>query len=190
MSSRQPHPRPKGKQVALTIDVQSIERVLDTAVSPFAGPELHPQVADYLMIEAKSSPGAERIEVVFRVPTGSGGSIGQLRTAVRRFGAEENHVATKEVREILKMGRYALFIGAIAVIILRGLSELMLLTGDYAMLKGLSESLVIFYWVILWRPAELLLYDHIQPRRRAKLGRLLANADVRVEYVADSELGR
>ena len=190
MNSPHPPARSEGKKVTFSIDVQSIERVVDTAVSPFAGPELHPQVADYLMLEAKSSPGAERAEVVFRVPNGSGGSIEELRTAVRRFGTEENHVATKEVREILKMGRYALFIGAIAVIILRGLSELMLLIGDYAMLKGLSESLVIFYWVILWRPAELLLYDHIQPRRRAKLGRLLANADVRVEYVADSELGR
>lgn len=190
MSAPQHHPQPDRKQATLSVDVQSIDKVLDTAASPFAGPELHPQAAAYLMLEAKSFPGAERIDVVFRVPAGSSGSIDPLRTAVRRFGEEENQEATKEVKEILKVGRYALVIGAIAVIILRGLSELMLLVGDYAMLKGLSESLVIFYWVILWRPAELLLYDHIQPRRRAKLGRLLANAEVRVEYVADPEFGQ
>lgn len=178
-----------GKQVILSLDVQSIDKVLDTAVSPFAGPQLHPEAASHLMLEARAFPGAERVEVLFRVPEGSGGSIENLRIAVNRYGLEENYEATKEVKEVLKDGRFALLIGTLAVTVLQGLAELLLLIGDYAMLKGLSESLVIFYWVILWRPAELLLYEHIAPRRRARLGHLLANAEVRVDYVVPSELG-
>lgn len=189
MSATLDQARPSAKNPTLLLDVQSIDKVLDTAVSPFAGPQLHPEAAAQLMLEARGFPGAERLDVVFRVPLGSGGRVEDLRKAVQRFGLEESIEASKIVKEIMKDGRYALLIGAVAVSVLRGLAELLLLVGDYAMLKGLSESLVIFYWVILWRPAELLLYEHIAPRRRAKLGRLLERATVRTEYVDVSELG-
>ncbi|MEI8311832.1 MAG: hypothetical protein WCH98_13855 [Verrucomicrobiota bacterium] len=42
----------------------------------------------------------------------------------------------------------------------------------------LSRGLVIVAWVALWRPAELLVYDHLPLRKQRKLARKAAEADV------------
>jgi hypothetical protein len=108
--------------------------------------------------------------------------LDDLRTAVRRFANEANLQATREVKEILKDGWFSLWIGLLAVVVFLGIAEVLPLLGDQRFLKAMSESLIIFYWVILWRPAELLLYEHIPPRRRRHVANLLARADVRVEH--------
>jgi hypothetical protein len=171
-----------GKRTCLILDVQSIDNVLDTELSPFAGPRLHPEAASHLMLEANAHPKAGGFDVVFRVPHGSGGSLDDLRTAVRRFANEANLQATREVKEILKDGWFSLWIGLLAVVVFLGIAEVLPLMGDQRFLKAMSESLIIFYWVILWRPAELLLYEHIPPRRRRRVASLLARADVRVGH--------
>jgi hypothetical protein len=52
--------------------------------------------------------------------------------------------------------------------------------GDSATVRAITESLIIVYWVILWRPAELLLYEHFPARRRRKAARALARSDLRL----------
>jgi hypothetical protein len=47
--------------------------------------------------------------------------------------------------------------------------------------KYLSESLIIIGWVTLWKPIELLLFDHFPIRRRRNLARALAPSRVLLE---------
>jgi hypothetical protein len=46
--------------------------------------------------------------------------------------------------------------------------------------RVLQESLVIIGWVVLWRPAEMLLYDWVPMARRRKLYERLAAAQISV----------
>ena len=46
------------------------------------------------------------------------------------------------------------------------------------MVKAVSESLTVFAWVAMWRPAELLLYEHWPVRRKRRLAQRLAQAEV------------
>lgn len=82
--------------------------------------------------------------------------------------------AEKELGEIFRNGRVSLFVGFLAVGLLMGITELLLLVGEgSATVRAITESLIIVYWVILWRPAELLLYEHFPTRRRLRAARAL-----------------
>ena len=50
--------------------------------------------------------------------------------------------------------------------------------GPFARL--FQESLIIIGWVVIWRPAEMFLYDWVPILRRRKLYRRLAEADVEI----------
>jgi hypothetical protein len=52
--------------------------------------------------------------------------------------------------------------------------------GDGLLRSIASESLVIFGWVAMWRPAETFLYDWLPITRRRRLFRRLAEAEVEV----------
>lgn len=76
--------------------------------------------------------------------------------------------AEKELREIFRNGRISLFVGFLAVAALLGITELLSLAGgDSTTVSAITETIIIVYWVILWRPAELLLYEHFPARLEA-----------------------
>jgi hypothetical protein len=54
-----------------------------------------------------------------------------------------------------------------------------LIGGTYG--RVLQESLVIVGWVVIWRPAEIFLYDWLPIVRRRKLFNRLASATVTVQ---------
>lgn len=49
------------------------------------------------------------------------------------------------------------------------------------LMLGVRESLTIFAWVAMWRPAELWLYAHLPERHWRRLARRLSAAKVRIE---------
>jgi hypothetical protein len=57
-------------------------------------------------------------------------------------------------------------------------SEAILFLGNGRLVTTLSESMIIFAWVAMWSPAELLLYAHLPVRRHRNLAQALARAGV------------
>jgi hypothetical protein len=130
---------------------------------------------------ALTSSRATRFVVEFTVPTADLGRGDEIRLALDVLAAEAMVDAEKELREIFRNGRVSLFVGFLAVSVLLGITELLLLVGgDSTTVKAIAESLIIVYWVILWRPAELLLYEHFPARRRRKAARVLAQSELRL----------
>jgi hypothetical protein len=170
-----------GGQTTIILDVRSIDHILDLDSSPFPGHHLHPEIAERIVAEAKRLPKVESLCVRFRAPGGNTVGREQLKSALGHYGRSMCLETERELHEIMRDGRISLLIGTIAVFLLLTVAELLPLLGDSQTLKAISEGLVIFYWVILWRPAEMLLYDHIRPRRRRRLARLLERAEVEIE---------
>jgi hypothetical protein len=172
---------PISTAAAIRLEVRSVERLLNPEASPFPGPRLDPEAGERILKMALASPKAACFIVEFTVPAADLGREGEVRQALDVLAREAMEDAEKELREIFRNGRFSLFIGFIAVALLMVLTELLLLVGgESATVRAITESLVIVYWVILWRPAELLLYDHFPVRRRRRAARALASAELRL----------
>ncbi len=174
--------RPETETLAtVRMEIRSVDRLLDPAASPLPGPRLDPEAGARILGEIRSSPKARNFLVEFVVPPADLGRGEEVRAALGILAREAVADAEKELREIFKNGRVSLFVGFLAVAALLGITELLLLVGgDSTTVKAIVESLVIVYWVILWRPAELLLYDHFPARRRRRAARALGRAELRL----------
>lgn len=172
---------PISTAAAIRLEVRSVERLLNPESSPFPGPRLDPAAGERILKMALTLPRAASFIVELTVPAADLGREGEVRQALDVLAREAMEDAEKELREIFRNGRFSLFIGFIAVALLMVLTELLLLVGgESATVRAITESLVIVYWVILWRPAELLLYDHFPVRRRRRAARALARAELRL----------
>ncbi len=171
----------------IRVEVRSLDRLLNPEASPFPGPRLDPAAGERILNMVRSSPKATSFMVEFTVPATDLGRENELHKALDILAREAMEDAEKELREIYRNGRVSLFVGFLAVAVLLGITELLgLVGGDSTTVKAITESLVIVYWVILWRPAELLLYDHFPARRRRRAARALARADVHLVSAAGS----
>jgi hypothetical protein len=165
----------------IRLEVRSVDQLLNPEASPFPGPRLDPAAGDRILNMARNMPKATDLVVEFTVPGADIGRDDEVRKALDTLSREAMEDTEKELREIYKNGRVSLFVGILAVGLLMGATELLLLVGgDSATIRAITESLIIVYWVILWRPAELLLYEHFPVRRRRRAARALARSDLRL----------
>lgn len=172
---------PISTTAAIRLEVRSVDRLLNPEASPFPGPRLDPEAGERILKMARNLPKAPNFIVEFTVPAADLGREDEVRKALDVLALEAMDDAEKELREIFKNGRGSLFVGFLAVAILLGITELLLLVGgESATVRAITESLIIVYWVILWRPAELLLYEHFPVRRRRRAARALARSDLRL----------
>jgi hypothetical protein len=174
-------PAEREQAPVIRMEVRSVDQLLDPENSPFPGPRLDPAAGERILNMARNSPKATNFIVEFTVPVADLGREDEVRKALDVLAWEAMEDAEKELREIFRNGRFSLFIGFIAVALLMVLTELLLLVGgESATVRAITESLIIVYWVILWRPAELLLYDHFPVRRRRGAARALARSELRL----------
>lgn len=165
----------------IRLEVQSVDRLLNPEASPFPGPRLDPDAGARILKMARSFPKAKSFIVEVTVPTADLGREDEVRKALDVLALEAMDDAEKELCDIFRNGRVSLFVGFLAVAALLGVTELLILVGgDSTTVKAVTESLVIVYWVILWRPAELLLYEHFPVRRRRRAAQALACAELRL----------
>jgi hypothetical protein len=135
-------------------------------------------VAEVLWSDASEEPKSGRFRIEVTAPTVDSGDEERVREAIRYHYTWEARKAQEEIDETLRDGRKSLVIGLLVVVLLLTLAEVLLIWSSGRFMAAVSESLIIFSWVVMWSPGELLLYAHLPIRRRRKLSEKLAEAEV------------
>ncbi|WP_374510409.1 hypothetical protein [Niveibacterium sp.] len=162
----------------LRLELRSVAALLAPDDSPFAGPALHPEVAERLLAEADLKRRNVPLRIEFVVDDDQPGDVQRVVRALRQHFELEAQAATRDLSRVFRNGRIATLIGLAVVAVLLGIANLIDPESPYRLARALRESFTIFAWVAMWRPAELLLYEHMPIRRRRTLSLRLAAAPV------------
>ena len=104
-----------------------------------------------------------------------------IPSAIQAYFAKKSRSEAKAIRELFRFGRKAAAIGlAILSACLVVSLQLGLSATETALSNVAQESLLIFGWVAIWRPAEIFLYEWIPMARQRALYQRLSRADVDV----------
>ncbi|MCX6972082.1 MAG: hypothetical protein NTV93_18300 [Verrucomicrobia bacterium] len=164
-------------QETLSIQVRSVEEMLH-AESPVISSRLHPDVSEALWnaIRQVNPRAGFRFEIIVPAPDLS--REGDVREAVQKHFHSEVAAFSEGIREIVWNGWASARIGGSLALFLLLISEGLLLLNERMLPEFLSRGLVIVAWVALWRPAELLVYEHLPLRKQRMLARKAAEAHV------------
>lgn len=163
---------------SFTLDVHAPGSMFTTG-SPLRRGGLHPDIAEALLDWAKTVDERSPLAVDFVVP--AAGEIGEEQAAdsVHAHFARLAESHTRQIRQIFRHARAATVIGLLVVVVL--LSSAQAIPDDAGRLMlALRESLTIFAWVAMWKPADLWLYAHWPERFWRKQALRLASARIRV----------
>lgn len=184
---------PKGKHAAGPIEIKlnSLSQLffsLDPA--PFRDRDLDPAAAAFIIDEAEDRPAKHPLTIVLHLPEADAAQAEFVSEAIRHYFALLRQSEQRVLRGIFRDGRWALFVGLITVVVIVAFEQIVstLISKD-SLLRGVIESMVILAWVVLWRPAELLLYDWWPVRRRILLLLRLESVNVQCSAVPASERG-
>lgn len=126
----------------------------------------------------KDKPIAIRIHL--ERPDAPDSRVPDLATAITRWFADRARSETRALHELFHDGRLAFAIGFVGLATCLFLSWLLTRGQEGPFARVFQESLIIIGWVVIWRPAEMFLYDWVPILRRRKLYRRLAEAKIEV----------
>lgn len=162
----------------ICLRVRSVDALLDAGGSPLLEPRLHPEFAEAVWREALRKPKAAGFQLEVTVPAADVERHREVSEAIHFHFLKQQREFAEELREIFRDGRRSLFIGLLVVALLLMLAEAIPYLWERRLAYAVSESLIIVAWVVLWHPAELLLYSHFPVRKHRRLAGELAEARV------------
>ncbi|KPF71046.1 hypothetical protein IP69_08140 [Bosea sp. AAP35] len=107
-----------------------------------------------------------------------------LATALTGWFAAKARAESQALRALFRDGRLAFLIGFAGLSFCLFLSFLLTQRSEGPFARVVQESLVIIGWVVIWRPAEMFLYDWLPLLRRKRLYQRLAEAKVTITPAA------
>jgi len=167
-------------ETTLTLEIRSVDDLLDVEGSPLVGPRIHPEAARSLRAQASECPRRLPFCIAVKVPQADLPREAEVQAAIRLHFQEESAEAREELRTIGYKGRWSFFLALAVVALLITVSEAVLRLGEGRFVTVLSESLIIIAWVSLWGPADTLFFSRFPVWRRRNLSRSLAEARVKL----------
>lgn len=173
-----------GGRYTIRIRIDQLARLFNSLdPTPFHERDLDKDAERFIVDWAEETPDDGPIAIVVQLPSEETDTAvtSVVQDAIRYNFESRARQASRELRQLLREGRRALFIGAPILAFSLIASQLLTnISGEGAFSRVASESLVIFGWVANWRALEIFLYDWWPIRRRGRLYRRLAAADVQV----------
>lgn len=152
---------------------------------PFSEGDISAEAERYIVEWAQDLPKDAPIAITIHLPAPDpAGSPGpDLATALTGWFAAKARSEGHALREHFRDGRRAFLIGFAGLAFCLAISFALTKAFDGPFARIVQESLVIIGWVVIWRPAEMFLYDWLPLLRRRRLYRRLAEARVTVKTV-------
>lgn len=130
--------------------------------APFRERELDPQAERYILSNCEDLPLNQSVWLEIYIPADKLQLVDaqQLEQTIRHHFVTQTEDKAAELKKGLRLGRKGLLIGFLIFLVctLTGLA-LMAAFPNSRFILTLEQSLVVFAWVLLWRPVEILTYD-------------------------------
>ncbi len=166
----------------IEIRVNSVEQLFNSLdPAPFRERELDSKAERYIVSYAREVPAqlAVKLIVYLHGAASEPALARQMEGAIQRHFEERARDQETELSELRRLGRKGLVVGLLVMLFatLAGVA-LQNTFPDSRFIETIEHSLIIFGWVALWRPIEILLYDRWPLVRARNLFQRLAVAPV------------
>lgn len=165
----------------LQIDVVSTAAMLDTG-SPLIEPGLETNVAQRLITQGLGTREGQLLTITVRSAQPAADDLPAVTAATQAHFERYVQDQTLRISEILRQARLATLFGLGFVAVFLAIAA-KIPDESRPLLLAVRESLTIFAWVTMWRPAELWLYDHLPERRLRRLAKRLRDAQINLVAV-------
>ena len=153
--------------------------------SPFIDRDLDADAEEFIVSWAREMPHKAELELVIHLSTRpEPDRAAGTEEAVRHYFVSRGEVKHRELRLLLRRGRFSMLIGLLFLAGCFGLGELVQRATSGPWKEFMLLGLHIVGWVAMWRPLEVFLYDWWPIRSDQRLLERLARMKVRLNLPA------
>lgn len=168
----------------IEIRVSEVQRLFDSRdPAPFRERDLDETFTQYLeaYIDELSVRRPLRLQIYI---THKSAEVGPqvIRDAIHEYFKYQIQIKQGQFSKVLRTAQLFLLIGLVILCLCLGLSELVKKISSEIISTTMREGIVIFGWVSMWKPLELLLFDWYPIYDRIRIYKRLVNAEIEVIF--------
>jgi len=186
-SPEQRYKKVNGKQV-IEIRVKEALQLFDSRdPAPFRDRDLDDDFTEYIIASADEfsirTPLAIQIYISQKNNDVTPDSIIE---AIHSYFEYQIELKRNQFTKIMRMAQLFLFVGLVFLFICLGISKWISSLDSEILSTTLREGIVIFGWVSMWKPLELILFDWYPIYDRIRLFRKLLKTEIKIMFEAKS----
>lgn len=112
-----------------------------------------------------------------------------VSNAMDNFFAYEIALQMSEIRQFLRRSLFAFAMGVSVLFLSIGVAQSIEVDSPPGILGVLREGIVIFGWVALWKPLELILFDWYPLVERLRLYKKIKKSEAEIHFLMKEEKG-
>jgi hypothetical protein len=174
----------------IEIRVNSVLQLFDSRdPAPFRERDLDDDFTDYIIASADEIPSGSPIRLqIYISQADTSIHVESITQAIRSHFEYQIEFKRIQFYKILKTARLFLFVGLCILSLCLILAQWAKQLDSDLFSTTLREGIVIFGWVSMWKPLELLLFDWYPIYDRIRLFRKILEAEVFVDYEAQPKI--
>lgn len=156
--------------------VRQLFNSLDPA--PFNEKDLDSDAETYIVESVEEFPLSQKMKLVVHLPQAELPDSLDLEAAIHHHFMLRRDEWRRHLSHQLHQGRITLAIALVFLFVCLSLRQLVRAKSQGMFMDGVGEALLIFGWVAMWRPIDILLYDWWPIRRRVRVAAKLVGMTV------------
>ncbi|MCM2281787.1 MAG: hypothetical protein NDI61_08060 [Bdellovibrionaceae bacterium] len=169
----------------IEVRVKSPQQLFDARdPAPFRDRDLDDDFVEYIVSSAKEFSGSVPLKIVIYVEDAATADLSKdsIREAIHSYFAYRIESLRRDLKTFLKRAQVFLFIGLLILAVCLGLAQSLTVPTPPGAVGILREGLVIFGWVSIWKPIELVLFDWYPLFETIRLHRKLLATEIEIRF--------
>lgn len=172
-------------QPLIEIKINSVQQLFDARdPAPFRAKDLDDDFVEYIVAAADELSVHKNLEIFIHIAKRDFEDIGpeSIAESIRSFFLYQVDLKRLQLTKLFRMARLFLFLGSFVLVGCLLASRFLEVNfhEDSPFRTILREGVIIFGWVSLWKPFEILLFDWYPVYDRMRLFKNLSQSDIKI----------
>lgn len=173
----------------IEVRVKSSQQLFDARdPAPFRERDLDDDFVEYILSSVREFTISSPLKIVIYVEETETNDLPKdsIREAIRSYFAYKIDLQRGELKAFMKQAQLFLFIGLIVLATCLGIAQSLTIPSPPGALGILREGIVIFGWVSIWKPIELILFDWYPLFEKIRFYKKLLGTEIDIRFAATS----
>ncbi|CAN5622168.1 hypothetical protein BH10BDE1_BH10BDE1_09390 [soil metagenome] len=179
--------RQSGGKSLIEIRIKTAQQLFDARdPAPFRERDLDDDFVDYIVSAAREAKRKTPLKILIYIEEAESADLPRqsIQEAITTFFAYQTDRQHNDLKSFMRRAQVFLVIGLGILATCLGLVQNFFKPGEYGALGILREGLVIFGWVSIWKPLELILYDWYPLYEKLRFNRKLLRSEIEIKFDA------
>lgn len=175
----------------IEVSVSKTQQLFDARdPAPFRQRDLDDDFVEYILSSVREFSMSTPLKIVLYIEEKETSELSKesLREAIKTYFSYKIDLQTSELKAFAKRAQFFLLVGLLVLALCITIAQSLVVPNSSTIIGIIREGIVIFGWVSIWKPIELILFDWFPIWELIRFYRKILNSEVEIQFATPPKI--